>query len=415
MAGWILGMGFLATARAQIYADVTLTGGVTGTFTITLEPTKAPVAVANFIGLATGNNAWIDTATGRLRKDPYYNGLTFHRVIPGFVSQTGSRNGNGTDGPGYTFANEIDPSLTHATPYTVAMANSGGIFSNGSQFYITSASLSVQNINGLNGNYTIFGRVTSGTAVCDALNAVPTDGLDKPLTTVTVSAVSVYGPSLGAFNLKPIGLPRVVGGKPVLKIAGASYSLDYDRKPFSSYFGSHSADLVNWSSFIGEVYFHTAAPAAGDVDVSSLAAGGRHFFQLPRVDYSLSYNPIRSPYLAGKTFTFPGFLGTEQMQLVLNANASGGTYTYNFSGSDPVSGNVSEIGYAQLKLLVESAYAPYLYVVLQGAGGDGVDLVLIFNFLEYTGTTSGYHQTLFYFSNNTQNVQITSGTFTSTP
>jgi peptidyl-prolyl cis-trans isomerase A (cyclophilin A) len=416
---WVLfvgGMGMVAQVRAQIYADVTLAGGVTGTFRIQLEHTKAPVAVANFIGLATGQNGWIDPVTGRLRNDPYYNGLTFHRVIAGFVSQTGSRNGLGNDGPGYTFANEIDPSLSHATSYTVAMANSGGIFSNGSQFYITAVPRDQDEADGLlslDEDYTIFGRVITGTGVCDALNAVPTNS-SVPVTPVVISSVSISGTSLSGFNIQPLGLPRVTTAKPVMKINGGSYSLGFDHLPFSTYFGSYSSNLTSWSRFIVGTYFHNYAPSAGDIDVTSLAIGGRQFFQLPRVDYSVSYNPIRPTYLANKSFNFPGLSGTEQMQLSFNAAGNAGTYAYNYIGASTQTGNIIAVDYLQLSIGGQ-AYAPYLYVILETSSNPNNNELLVFDYLEYTTATAGNHSTYSGLVGHFPSLEYFSGSFSSSP
>jgi|GEM_PF-1424256 len=408
LAGWVLGMGLLSTARSQIEAVVTVSGGVNGQFTITLEPTKAPVAVANFIGLATGQNGWIDPVTGRLRRDPFYNGVTFHRVIAGFMSQTGSRSGDGTDGPGYTFGNEIDGTLTHATPYTVAMANSGGTFSNGSQFFITTPASAAF----LDGSYTIFGRVTSGTAVCDSINSVATTGslgtpADKPLTDVTISSIVFSGDSLAGFNLKPPGLPRVTTAKPLLKINGASYALSYDHQPYSAYFASSSADLATWSRFINGPYFHAAAPAAGDLDVTSLAVGTRYFFQMPRVDYSLARNTLVPSSIANKTLSFPGIFGMEQMQMTFNAAGTGGTYSFKYPGDSTQTGNITTVSY----IPGNSPYAPFLYVMWDSVDDLEGNLEIAFDRLEYATTTTGNHYT----RSNMGGYSNTSGPFTSTP
>src|SRR5437588_9660722 len=83
-----------------IYADFTTS---MGSFTCKLEYAIAPRAVANFIGLATGQRPWLDLKTGGTRTTPFYDGLTFHRVVTNFVIQGGSPKGDGTDGPGYVF------------------------------------------------------------------------------------------------------------------------------------------------------------------------------------------------------------------------------------------------------------------------------------------------------------------------
>src|SRR5882724_5357209 len=105
----ILGSASRAIGQANgIYADFTTS---MGSFTCRLEYAVAPKAVANFIGLATGQRPWLDLPSGTARTNTFYNGLLFHRVVAGFVIQAGSPNGLGTDGPGYVFPDEISPSL----------------------------------------------------------------------------------------------------------------------------------------------------------------------------------------------------------------------------------------------------------------------------------------------------------------
>ena len=133
----------------------------------------APKTVQNFITL---------TEKG------FYNGLIFHRVIPGFMIQGGDPTGTGTGGPGYTFADELDPNTpSYKAGYvrgTVAMANSGPD-TNGSQFFIMQKDTPLPN------NYTIFGKVISGLDVVDAIAAVQRNSSDKPLTPVSMTKVSV--------------------------------------------------------------------------------------------------------------------------------------------------------------------------------------------------------------------------------
>src|SRR5438309_5209300 len=136
-----------------IFADFTTS---MGSFTCRLEYTIAPKAVANFIGLATGQRPWLDLPRGAARTNAFYNGLLFHRVVVGFVIQAGSPNGQGTAGPGYVFPDEISPSLRFTNTGILAMANTG-TNSNGSQFFIT-----VTNTPFLNDGYTIFGELAGG-------------------------------------------------------------------------------------------------------------------------------------------------------------------------------------------------------------------------------------------------------------
>jgi len=119
-----------------------------------LFPEVAPVTVASFVGLATGTQPWI-TPEGDLGQGPLYRSLTFHRVVPDFMVQTGDPEGTGEGGPGYRFPDEVDPDLLFDAPGRLAMANSGPN-SNGSQFFVTEAPA-----RHLDGRHTIFGQ-------CDA-------------------------------------------------------------------------------------------------------------------------------------------------------------------------------------------------------------------------------------------------------
>jgi peptidyl-prolyl cis-trans isomerase A (cyclophilin A) len=150
-----------------------------GTLTCQLLADKAPATVANFVGLATGQKAWLDPKTNKLQKNkPYYNGLIFHRVIPGFMIHGGDPTGTGAGGPGYRFADETSPDVKMA-PGVLAMANSGPS-TNGSQFFITDGTPSY-----LDGKHTIFGRCAP-IDVVTKIEAVKRDASDRPLTPVTM-------------------------------------------------------------------------------------------------------------------------------------------------------------------------------------------------------------------------------------
>ncbi len=129
-----------------------------GTFVCSLDYQRAPMTVANFVGLAEGT---IQANGVKGRK--FYDGLTFHRVEPGFVVQGGDPNGDGTGGPGYEFPNETSPLLKHDSAGVLAMANAGPD-TNGSQFYITLAPAPH-----LDGSYNVFGRVVQGMDVVQAI------------------------------------------------------------------------------------------------------------------------------------------------------------------------------------------------------------------------------------------------------
>jgi len=125
-----------------------------------LEFEKTPLTVANFIGLTEGTK---ELGGGSKSGTRYYDGLTFHRVIPDFMIQGGCPLGTGTGGPGYTFPDEIDPELRHDAPGVLSMANSGP-GTNGSQFFITHVPTPW-----LDGKHTVFGYVISGQSVVDAI------------------------------------------------------------------------------------------------------------------------------------------------------------------------------------------------------------------------------------------------------
>lgn len=161
-----------------------------GDINVTLYPDHAPKTVQNFVGLATGEKDYNDDA-GRTNPTPYYDGLTFHRIIPGFMIQGGCPTGTGTGGPGYNFDDEISPALDFTAPYMLAMANAGkrmGKGTNGSQFFIT-----VGPTTWLQGKHTIFGEVADGPSreVVDKIAAVPTGAMDKPVEPVVIERVTV--------------------------------------------------------------------------------------------------------------------------------------------------------------------------------------------------------------------------------
>lgn len=161
-----------------------------GDIAVTLFPNEAPKTVENFVGLATGEKEYRDTA-GRTNPTPYFDGLIFHRIISGFMVQGGDPEGRGTGGPGYDFDDEIHPDKTFNKPYLFAMANAGkrmGKGTNGSQFFIT-----VGPTPHLNGKHTIFGEVADQASrdIVDAIAAVPTGRQDRPTTDVVLESVTL--------------------------------------------------------------------------------------------------------------------------------------------------------------------------------------------------------------------------------
>jgi len=156
-----------------------------GDIEIRLFPDHAPKTVANFVGLAEGGKEWTDPRTGQKTSAKLYDGTVFHRVISGFMIQGGDPLGRGTGGPGYTFADATHPDLVFNRPYLLAMANAGPN-TNGSQFLITVAPTTW-----LNRKHTIFGEVTQGTEVVDAIATTATGAQDRPQTDVVINSVTI--------------------------------------------------------------------------------------------------------------------------------------------------------------------------------------------------------------------------------
>jgi len=171
-------------------AVATLTTNL-GTIKVELFGDHAPKTVANFTGLATGTIEWTHPSTGEKSTKPLYDGVIFHRIIKQFMLQAGDPLGQGFGGPGYQFDDEIHPELDFTEPYVLAMANAGiqaGRGTNGSQFFITTVPTTW-----LQGKHSIFGVVADDESkkVVDAIEAVQTDGRDKPLEDVVIEGITV--------------------------------------------------------------------------------------------------------------------------------------------------------------------------------------------------------------------------------
>jgi peptidyl-prolyl cis-trans isomerase A (cyclophilin A) len=158
-----------------------------GRLTCKFYDKQAPIAVANFIGLAEGTKDWTDPLTlKKIHGKRFYDGTIFHRVIPGFMIQGGDPLGTGLGDPGYMFDDEFDPALTFDQPGRLAMANSGPA-TNGSQFFITE-----DLVPQLNGKHTIFGQCDDRSVqLVAAIARVPRNSQDKPVTPVVINRVTI--------------------------------------------------------------------------------------------------------------------------------------------------------------------------------------------------------------------------------
>jgi peptidyl-prolyl cis-trans isomerase A (cyclophilin A) len=160
-----------------------------GKLTCTLFQDKAPIGVANFIGLATGTKDWTSPITHQKKHGvPLYDGTIFHRVIPGFMIQGGDPMGTGTGDPGYVFKNETSSDLKFDRPGRLAYANAGPN-TNGSQFFITEAAYP-----SLNGGYTIFGQCDEASIQSvKQIAKMGRDSNDKPYKPVVINHITITG------------------------------------------------------------------------------------------------------------------------------------------------------------------------------------------------------------------------------
>ncbi|MEZ4400362.1 MAG: peptidylprolyl isomerase [Kofleriaceae bacterium] len=155
-----------------------------GTLHCRLEDQRAPMTVANFVGLATGQKPWLGVDGTVQEGAPFFDGLRFHRIIPDFMIQGGDPDDAGTGGPGYTFADELDAALRLDGPGRLAMANRGPD-TNGSQFFIT-----LKATPWLDGKHTVFGTCAELDVVAK-IGAVARDDHDRPTRPVIIRHVSI--------------------------------------------------------------------------------------------------------------------------------------------------------------------------------------------------------------------------------
>ena len=162
-----------------------------GTITAQLYEKEAPGTVANFVALTRGTKAARDKA-GAMTKRPYFTNLTFHRVIAGFMIQTGdAQTGDGSGDCGFTIKDEVVPTLKYDKPGVLGLARLEARNTGACQFFSTDAASP-----SLNGAYTIFGQVVEGQDVVGKIASVPKDSNDKPRTPVKLISATIkrYGP-----------------------------------------------------------------------------------------------------------------------------------------------------------------------------------------------------------------------------
>lgn len=346
-------VGCSGSALAQVYADFQTS---LGAFTCELFHTAAPRTVANFVTLAEGSRSWLDERTGLVSTvkppQPFYNGLTFHRVVndaPAFaIAQSGSRKADGTDGPGYTFPDEMDEAVPASfkfdQPYLLAMANSGPN-TNGSQFFLTGTG-----IPHLEGLHTVFGRVTAGTAIVDAILGVEVDASDKPVNPVVIQSVLIRRVGKDALKFKQAKqpLPKVAAAKfKTVALTDGNHRLLFPQKARStSRIWTETPSNPGWK-LVFERYLAAGEPTyrGGDAPLGGrtlpLPAPGT--WLRPSV-VSYSADALAPTRLNGWQLS----LANEAGSFVFNFPASGGgTYVYTEEGTTtPQNGTISSVDYA---------------------------------------------------------------------
>ncbi len=156
-----------------------------GNFTVRLFDQEAPETVENFVGLAEGTKEWMDPRTNKKVTQPYYDGVIVHRVIEGFMIQSGDPLGQGIGGPGYTFKDEFHPKLRHNKAGILSMANRGPN-TNGGQFFITLGPTPH-----LDDRHSVFGEVVDGMDVIRKIGSTPTAAQDRPVKDIVIRTITI--------------------------------------------------------------------------------------------------------------------------------------------------------------------------------------------------------------------------------
>ncbi|HVM46464.1 MAG TPA: peptidylprolyl isomerase [Candidatus Acidoferrum sp.] len=353
-----------------IFADFTTS---MGNFTCTLDYTNAPRTSANFIGLVTGQRAWVDPVTGRARTNAFYDGLIFHRVIAGFMDQGGSPTGLGDGGPGYAIMDEFSPALVFTNFGVLAMANSGPN-SDGSQFFITVASYTFGN-----SNYTIFGKVVSGSNVVWAINQVATDANNKPLTNVVMQQVSIrrVGTAAQAFNISTQALPVVINLPLHIASTSNAVTLTFTNRQYAD------NELYSTTNLLG-----TWGPTPLGIEITApttntfpqAKATPQCFYRLAQIQYASSTFAPKNLY--GRTLATTFLSGGSGTVTITFDNAGGGTFVFPPNpAASLTSYSWSQQPYRGFVLLLFPGYPALNLTCNFTAGGSG----------SFTGTAYPYY------------------------
>ena len=338
-----------------------------GTIAVELQHAKAPQAVANFITLAQGTRSRLHPATGAIIDTPLYIGEKFFRVINDAsfkIAQTGSGTGTNSGGPGFSFKDEFDPTLTHV-PYVLSMANSGPN-TNGSQIFFTGNAT----IPSLNNVHTVFGLITDAPsrAVIDAIHAA-----GNHATTITGITFQRSDPAAVAFNEHAQHLPTLSqpgGSLSVTRNVASTWNLDPPASTGSIFRAFRSTTLNGGWSELGSARQHVGigkplvTPVLSTAPLDT-AAATRAFYQLSVASHPGSLAPSQ---LISRTVVIT--IGAESITYAFDASGTAGSATY-----APATGSPSVFPFTSLSH--SSGGHDYSFVADNGTAGPLLRYLLI--------------------------------------
>jgi peptidyl-prolyl cis-trans isomerase A (cyclophilin A) len=302
-----------------------------GTVIIDLQYTKAPQTVANFITLAQGTRSWADPASGAVKTIPFYNGTVIHRTenTNTFkIAQGGTRTGNGSEGPGYSFKDEFHATLTHL-PYVFSMANSGPN-TNGSQFFFT-GNVSIPSLNNV---HTVFGLVSdpASRAVIDAMLSAGAGATS--ITGITFSRTDAPALAFNEFSEKLPNVYTAQGRLEATRYTASQFLLNSSLPAGTIASCFRSTNLQTWTK-ISEFYQDPLVDGGSSLTLDDAS--------LPKAFYNLhlvNYPDALGPELTANRTLVVSLLGTQTFTYQFNASGTGGTAVYSENPSliTPITG-----------------------------------------------------------------------------
>lgn len=308
-----------------------------GSFTTELFFEKAPLSSANFVGLAEGTLPHYQNGSDTPIYSKFYDGLTFHRIIDGFVIQGGDPNGNGSGGPGYSWPDEVHPDLKHQGEGILSMANSGAN-TNGSQFFVT-----LDTTSSLDGIHNVFGKVVEGISVVRSIGSTPTSG-DAPTSPITINSIEILriGAAANAFDptfyanhfdpFIPLFGQSILSPTQVDATGSDTFTVSTAFAPLTEFRVFTSNDLENWEQtqlISPSLDPDTAAPSALLAPASD---DGPRFATIDVIKRSVS----DMSGIIDQIKIESQYQGTDYVEIIKIQPDLVGTYTINSSSEIPV-------------------------------------------------------------------------------